>query len=215
MRLRDAAKCIHFRIQRKPLRTRPPAHPERRHVPPAATSATAPRKPAAPRTAARAGRRSGPGDRAPAGTTQRIVDSITTAIVERRLMPGTKLAEQQIADIFERLAHARAPGAEPAEPRPPGDARAGARRLRRQAQRRRGAPGLRGARHARGGDGAAAVRRDHGRADRRAARAPEGRGAGRGAHRRRRAARGCWPTSTWCWRACSATRCWPSCWTTC
>jgi DNA-binding GntR family transcriptional regulator len=35
------------------------------------------------------------------GTTERIVDSITTAIVERRLMPGTKLAEQQIADIFD------------------------------------------------------------------------------------------------------------------
>ncbi|HOM14745.1 MAG TPA: GntR family transcriptional regulator [Rubrivivax sp.] len=34
------------------------------------------------------------------GATQRIVDSITSAIVERRLMPGTKLAEQQIADIF-------------------------------------------------------------------------------------------------------------------
>lgn len=34
------------------------------------------------------------------GTTQRIVDSITAAIVERRLMPGTKLVEQQIADIF-------------------------------------------------------------------------------------------------------------------
>ena len=33
-------------------------------------------------------------------TTQRIAESITTAIVERRLMPGTKLAEQQIADIF-------------------------------------------------------------------------------------------------------------------
>jgi DNA-binding GntR family transcriptional regulator len=32
--------------------------------------------------------------------TRRIVDSITTAIVERRLMPGTKLAEQQIADLF-------------------------------------------------------------------------------------------------------------------
>ena len=30
----------------------------------------------------------------------RIADSITTAIVERRLMPGTKLAEQKIADIF-------------------------------------------------------------------------------------------------------------------
>lgn len=39
-------------------------------------------------------------DAAGPGTTQRIVDSITTAIIERRLMPGTKLAEQQIADIF-------------------------------------------------------------------------------------------------------------------
>jgi DNA-binding GntR family transcriptional regulator len=36
----------------------------------------------------------------PAGATQRIVESITQAIVERRLMPGTKLAEQKIADIF-------------------------------------------------------------------------------------------------------------------
>lgn len=34
------------------------------------------------------------------GATQRIVQSITAAIVERRLMPGTKLAEQKIADIF-------------------------------------------------------------------------------------------------------------------
>jgi DNA-binding GntR family transcriptional regulator len=34
------------------------------------------------------------------GTTARIVESITTAIIERRLMPGTKLAEQKIADIF-------------------------------------------------------------------------------------------------------------------
>jgi DNA-binding GntR family transcriptional regulator len=39
---------------------------------------------------------------AEAGTsTQRIVESITSAIVERRLMPGTKLAEQKIADIFQ------------------------------------------------------------------------------------------------------------------
>ncbi len=37
---------------------------------------------------------------APAGATARIVESITTAIVERRLMPGTKLVEQKIADIF-------------------------------------------------------------------------------------------------------------------
>jgi DNA-binding GntR family transcriptional regulator len=36
-----------------------------------------------------------------AGSTQRIAEAITTAIVERRLMPGTKLAEQQIADIFQ------------------------------------------------------------------------------------------------------------------
>ena len=35
-----------------------------------------------------------------ASATQRIADSITTAIVERRLMPGTKLAEQKIADVF-------------------------------------------------------------------------------------------------------------------
>lgn len=33
-------------------------------------------------------------------STRRIVESITAAIVERRLMPGTKLAEQAIADIF-------------------------------------------------------------------------------------------------------------------
>lgn len=32
--------------------------------------------------------------------TQRIAEAITAAIVERRLMPGTKLAEQKIADIF-------------------------------------------------------------------------------------------------------------------
>lgn len=32
--------------------------------------------------------------------TQRIVDSITDAIAERRLMPGTKLSEQKIGDIF-------------------------------------------------------------------------------------------------------------------
>ena len=36
----------------------------------------------------------------PAGATERIVAAITTAIVERRLMPGTKLVEQKLADIF-------------------------------------------------------------------------------------------------------------------
>lgn len=38
--------------------------------------------------------------RSGAGLTDRIVEAVTTAIVERRLMPGTKLAEQPIADIF-------------------------------------------------------------------------------------------------------------------
>jgi DNA-binding GntR family transcriptional regulator len=40
-------------------------------------------------------------DPAAGDTTRRIADSIVTAIVERRLMPGTKLAEQKIADIFQ------------------------------------------------------------------------------------------------------------------
>jgi DNA-binding GntR family transcriptional regulator len=38
---------------------------------------------------------------APVGNaTQRIVDAITNAIADRRLMPGTKLSEQKIGDIF-------------------------------------------------------------------------------------------------------------------
>lgn len=36
----------------------------------------------------------------PVSSTQRIVASITTAIAERRLRPGTKLSEQKIADLF-------------------------------------------------------------------------------------------------------------------
>lgn len=60
--------------------------------------------PAAPTATARGRRtaREAEGAATPAspGSTARIVESITTAIVERRLMPGTKLAEQKIADIF-------------------------------------------------------------------------------------------------------------------
>jgi len=48
----------------------------------------------------RTGAARGPAAGADASVTQRIVESVTTAIVERRLMPGTKLAEQKIADIF-------------------------------------------------------------------------------------------------------------------
>lgn len=36
----------------------------------------------------------------PPDSTDRIVQAVTTAIVERRLMPGTKLGEQQVADLF-------------------------------------------------------------------------------------------------------------------
>lgn len=41
-----------------------------------------------------------PHDAPAASSTEEIVNAITTAIVERRLMPGTKLVEQQIADVF-------------------------------------------------------------------------------------------------------------------
>ena len=37
----------------------------------------------------------------PQSSTQRIVDSIVEAIVERRLMPGTKLAESHIGELFD------------------------------------------------------------------------------------------------------------------
>ena len=38
---------------------------------------------------------------AASGATERIVESITSAIIERRLMPGTKLSEQKLGDIFQ------------------------------------------------------------------------------------------------------------------
>ncbi len=41
-----------------------------------------------------------PAELRPASATDRIVESITGAIIERRLNPGTKLVEQGIADIF-------------------------------------------------------------------------------------------------------------------
>jgi DNA-binding GntR family transcriptional regulator len=41
-----------------------------------------------------------PDGAASASTTDQIAEAITLAIVERRLMPGTKLVEQQIADVF-------------------------------------------------------------------------------------------------------------------
>ena len=68
-------------------------------VPVAVAVAASRRKPAL--AAARAARvERAPRTTRPLGHTQRLADAITTAIVERRLMPGTKLAEQQIADLF-------------------------------------------------------------------------------------------------------------------
>ena len=54
-------------------------------------------RPAPPGADEAASTATAPGERT---TTDKIVASVTTAIVERRLMPGTKLVEQQIADIF-------------------------------------------------------------------------------------------------------------------
>jgi len=42
-----------------------------------------------------------PGRAGPPGhATQQIVDAVTAAVIERRLMPGTRLAEQSMAEIF-------------------------------------------------------------------------------------------------------------------
>jgi DNA-binding GntR family transcriptional regulator len=68
--------------------------PQRR---PAGTAAS--KRPASKPPASSGAAHRGLADPEPSST-RRIVDSITTAIVERRLMPGTKLAEQQLADIF-------------------------------------------------------------------------------------------------------------------
>ena len=94
-----------------------------------------PRRAVVARARPRPGRFAAPALADAASSTQRIVGSITGAIAERRLMPGTKLSEQKIADIFKVSRTLGAPGAEPAEQRPPGAARTGARRLRGHAQR--------------------------------------------------------------------------------
>ena len=60
------------------------------------------RAPAAAGSRARKAGRASAAPGVPAGdSTARIVESITAAIVERRLMPGTKLAEQRLAGIYD------------------------------------------------------------------------------------------------------------------
>jgi DNA-binding GntR family transcriptional regulator len=93
----------------------PPRAPRRGAAPPeAAVRKPAANGPSASRPAARASAASAPTKRAPTKraptkreptkrgptSTQRIVVAVTQAIVERRLMPGTKLAEQKLADAF-------------------------------------------------------------------------------------------------------------------
>ena len=53
-----------------------------------------------PASSRKASQRTGHASEAPVSSTQRIVTSITNAIGERRLRPGTKLSEQKIADLF-------------------------------------------------------------------------------------------------------------------
>ena len=65
--------------------------------PTAARPASSPVAPALRRKASAPAARRASSD---TSSTQRIVESITTAIVERRLMPGTKLGEQKLADNF-------------------------------------------------------------------------------------------------------------------
>lgn len=84
-------KCIHFIGNRKRNMPSAPA-PTRRPARRANAAGAARRALAAPPPADAA---------ASASPTQRIAQAITTAIVERRLMPGTKLSEQRIADIFQ------------------------------------------------------------------------------------------------------------------
>lgn len=71
--------------------TVPTGRPSLKVIQPAEASARTPRV---------AGRLAKAGKEPATGNTQRIVESITAAIIGRRLMPGTKLSEQKIADIF-------------------------------------------------------------------------------------------------------------------
>ena len=141
----SGAKCIHFCVQVNRQPPACPAHPRAARPWPAAAPALRVVRASAVDRRRRAQAASAHGDDAASTATQRIVDSITTAIVERRLMPGTKLAEQKIADIFSvsrtlvrqalnQLSRDRLVTLEPAR---------GA--FVAAAQRRRGAPGVRGA----------------------------------------------------------------------
>lgn len=77
-------------------RTRRTAHAN----PPRAASARPAVRAKAPRVQ-REAVQAAPAEEPAQTSTRRIVDAVTTAIVERRLMPGTKLVEQKLADIFE------------------------------------------------------------------------------------------------------------------
>jgi len=87
------AQCIHFRPRRMPT-----SPPRRSLTPRGRPTLRVVRGSGRPPTS---GSGSAIGREDSAGTaTQRIVESITAAIAERRLMPGTRLTEQKLADIF-------------------------------------------------------------------------------------------------------------------
>ena len=88
--LRKFKKCIQFRLRCKHNLTTILVLPD---------MAISTRKPSVSRSGTSRARVAV--DAARPDHTRQIVDSITNAIVERRLMPGTKLAEQRIADIFQ------------------------------------------------------------------------------------------------------------------
>ncbi len=151
---------------------------------------------------------------ASANVTDQIVEAVTTAIVERRLMPGTHLVEQQIADLFSvsrtvvrqalnRLSRDRLVTLEPARgavvAMPSIDEARQVFQVRRLLE-----GGMVRALAAQITDAQVARLRAHLRSEQSA--------VGRATSR---AGRGCWPTSTWCWRARWATRCWHRCWPTC
>jgi DNA-binding GntR family transcriptional regulator len=148
------------------------------------------------------------------GSTQRIVDAITTAIVERRLMPGTKLAEQSIADIFKvsrtlvrqalnQLSRDHLVTLEPAR---------GAFVAQPSVEEARQVFEVRKLIEASLVRQLCAVVTPAQVAQLRAH--LQRRDRSRGAHRCP-GARACWLTFTSCWRACWATRCWRNCWPIC
>jgi hypothetical protein len=149
-------------------------------------------------------------------TTHHIVESLTRAIVEHRLLPGTKLAEQKLADHFGVSRTLGAPSLVSAVAKPLDPAGARARRLCGHPFGRRSATGVCRAPHAGGGDDAGLCARRHARPQIKALREHMSNKSKRslGGHKTTssRVAPSCWATFMCAWPSSWATRCWPRCW---